>query len=104
MRLSLVAPGIAMVLAACGAAQSAPPSGVPTLEPRNEDAIRLYEGSTPRCGFRVVGNVAGRDYRELKSRAFRLHANAVILDPMQPSGSGGPSGMAVAFTRADCQQ
>lgn len=93
-----------LIVAACAPATSAPPSGVPTLEPRNERAIRIYDGTSPRCGFRVVGDVAAANYRDLQARAFRLHANAVILNPQRPDGGGGMSGMAVAFTRADCQQ
>ena len=104
MRLSLASLGALIALAACGAATSAPPSGVPTLEPRNERSIRIYDGTTPRCGFRVVGDVAAANYRDLQARAFRLHANAVILNQQAANGSGGVSGMAVAFTRADCQQ
>lgn len=102
MRPAILVLAAALALAACGPVP--PASKVPTLEPRSEDAIRVYQGTTPRCGFRDVGNVAGRDYRELRSRAFRLRANAVILDPQRASGGYGLSGMAVAFTRADCQQ
>ncbi|HEX2210038.1 MAG TPA: hypothetical protein VHG93_20345 [Longimicrobium sp.] len=106
MRLSIVSFAVAVMLAACGPAV-APPSDVPSLEPRNADAVRIYWNRVPRCGFRDVGNVSGRDYRDLKARAFRMHANAVILDAQHSGGRGGGaglSGMAVAFTRADCQQ
>lgn len=104
MRWFLASLGALVAAAACGPAVSAPPSDVPTLEPRNEQAIRIYDGTAPRCGFRVVGDVAAANYRDLQSRAFRLHANAVILNPRRADGGGGVSGMAVAFTRADCQQ
>jgi hypothetical protein len=103
MRRSLVSLGVAMVLAACGPA-TPPPNDIPSLEPRNEDAIRIYSGTTPRCGFREVGQVSGMNYRQLRSHAFRLRANAIILDPQRFGGGVGTSGMAVAFTRADCQQ
>ena len=107
----LVCLAAALALTACGTAASAEPSArrgpsaVPSLEPRSESAVRIYNGTTPRCGFRDLGNVSGRNYRDLQSRAFRMHANAVILDPQRSNAGGvGLSGMAVAFTRADCQQ
>lgn len=90
-------------LAACGPARGSQMANVPTLEPRSERYIRVYEGTTPRCGFREVGPVSGQDYRAVQSAAFRLRANAVILDPQSARVGGVVSGMAVAFTRADCQ-
>ena len=102
MRLSLVSLGIAMALAACGPID--PPSNAPTLEPRSERHIRFYQGTQPRCGVRDLGHVAAPTFRELRSRAFAMHANAVILDPSSSRGTGGFSGMAVAFTRVDCME
>lgn len=104
MRLSLVSLGlgIAMALAACGPID--PPSNAPTLEPRSPRHVRFYQGTQPRCGVRDLGHVAAPTFRELQSRAFAMHANAVILDPPSSRGTGGFSGMAVAFTRVDCQQ
>lgn len=103
MRLSLVGLGIVLALAACGPID--PPSNAPTLEPRSERHVRFYQGGTmPRCGVRDLGHIEARTFRELQSRAFRMHANAVIMDPQTSRGSGGFSGMAVAFTRVDCQQ
>lgn len=93
-----------LALAACGPARSSEMADVPTLEPRSERFIRVYEGTMPRCGFREVGPVSGGDYRAVQSAAFRLHANAVILDPQSARVGGVLSGTAVAFTRADCQQ
>lgn len=106
MRLSIVSLAVLVAAAACGSAP-APPSDVPSLEPRSENAIRIYSGTTPRCGFRDLGTVTGRTPRDLRSRAFRMHANAVILEPDGEGLGGGGGymrGMAVAFTRADCQQ
>jgi hypothetical protein len=103
MRLSLVSLGVAMALAACGPSGT-PPSNTPSLEPRSAGAVRIYQGVMPRCGYRELGQVAGRDYRDLQSRAFSLRANAVILDPQSSKGAPVYAGMAVAFTRVDCQQ
>jgi hypothetical protein len=105
MRLPLVCLAALAALTACGPARGArETNAVPTLEPRSERFIRVYEGTTPRCGFREVGPVSGGDYRAVQSAAFRLHANAVILDPQSARVGGVLSGTAVAFTRADCQQ
>lgn len=102
MRLSLVGLGIAMALTACGPID--PPSNAPTLEPRSERHIRFYQGTQPRCGVRDLGHIEAEAFRELQSRAFRMRANAVIMDPRTSRGSGGFSGMAVAFTRVDCME
>lgn len=102
MRLSLVSLGLAMALAACGPID--PPSNAPTLEPRSPRHVRFYQGTQPRCGVRDLGHVAAPTFRELQSRAFAMHANAVILDPPSSRGTGGFSGMAVAFTRVDCME
>lgn len=104
MRLSIVGIAIAAALAACGSAQSAPPSDVPSLEPRSARAVRIYRGTTPRCGFRDLGTVTGRTFRDLQARAFQMHANGVILENAGYGEGGYTRGMAFAFTRADCQQ
>ena len=104
MRLSIVGIALAAALGACGSAQSAPPSDVPTLEPRSARAVRIYSGTTPRGGFRDLGTVTGRTYRDLQARAFQMHANGVILDNAGYGQAGYTQGMAIAFTRADCQQ
>jgi hypothetical protein len=104
MRIVLVSLGIVMALAACGPAQSGPPSDIPTLEPRSARFVRIYRSTTPRCGFRDLGTVAGRTPRDLQARAFQVHANAVILENAGYGDGGYMRGMAVAFTRADCQE
>jgi hypothetical protein len=104
MRISLIGIAVVTALAACAPAQSGPPSDIPSLEPRSARAVRLYRGTTPRCGFRDLGTVAGRTPRDLQARAFQVHANAVILDNAGYGEGGYMRGMAVAFTRADCQE
>ncbi|HEX6367718.1 MAG TPA: hypothetical protein VF006_02220 [Longimicrobium sp.] len=100
MRLLHVSAAAALVLGACGQVRS---SGVHELAPRSERYIRLYDHSVPECPFREVGNVSGRSYREIQAAAFRLHANAVILEPA-PATQSARSGTAVQYTRADCQR
>jgi hypothetical protein len=102
MRISVVCLGVVLALAACGPID--PPSNAPTLQPRSERHVRFYQGTQPRCGVRDLGHIEAGTFRELQSRAFRMHANAVILDPRTSRGTGGFSGMAVAFTRVDCQE
>ncbi|MBW3571190.1 MAG: hypothetical protein KY467_08790 [Gemmatimonadetes bacterium] len=107
MRASIVCLA-ALALAACGPPRSIRESRGPTLEPRSARAIRVYEHAVPRWPYRDVGRVSGRSYREFQSAAFRLRANAVILEPRRPGTLGGSdgtrAGTAVAFTRVDCQQ
>jgi hypothetical protein len=98
MRRSLVC--LAAVLASCGYTRTP----VHPLAPRTERSIRLYDHSLPSCPFREVGSVAGRSYRELQGAAFRLHANAVIMEPEGENQRTARHGTAVQFTRADCQQ
>lgn len=91
----------ALLLAACGGPVRS--SAVHELAPRNERYIRLFDHSLPQCPFREVGAVSGRGYREIQAAAFRLHANAVILEPAPPTQQAR-SGSAVVYTRADCQR
>jgi hypothetical protein len=104
MRISILGIAAAVAFAACGPAQSGPPSDVPSLEPRSPRSVRIYRGTTPRSGFRHLGTVAGRTFRDLQARAYQMHANAVILDNGGYGDAGYARGMAVAFTRADCQE
>ncbi|HEX6367716.1 MAG TPA: hypothetical protein VF006_02210 [Longimicrobium sp.] len=104
MRPSLVSLGLATWVAACGPAASAPPSDVPSLEPRSARSVRIYSGTTPRCGFRDLGTVTGRTLRDLQTRAFQMHANAVILENAGYGDTGYTRAMAIVFTRADCQE
>jgi hypothetical protein len=100
MRLPLVCLGAALALSACGSTQTP----VHPLAPRSERSIRLYDHSIPRCPFREVGSVSGRTYRELQTMAFRLHANAVIMEPEGENQRTVRRGTAVQFTRPGCMQ
>ena len=101
MRLLNVTLAAAVLLAACGGPVRS--NGVHELAPKNERYIRLFDHSIPQCPFREVGTVSGRTYREIQAAAFRLHANAVILEPA-PATQQARSGSAVQYTRADCQR
>ena len=103
MRISTVTLAVVMAAAACGQARGNRQAQIPTLEPRSERSIRVYNHETPRCGFREVGSVSGDTYRDLQAAAFRLRANAVILSAAGYNAMP-LTGMAVQFTRADCQQ
>ncbi len=95
----------ALALTACGQARGTRETNtVPTLEVRSPRHVRVYMQGVPRCPFREVGTVSGRNYRELQQHAYRLRANAVILDAGSQYSNSGYSASAVQFTRADCQQ
>jgi hypothetical protein len=47
--------------------------------------------------------VWGRTYRDIRSAAFRLHANAVLLEPVAASNEVRLQGTAVQFTNVECQ-
>lgn len=103
MRFSLVCLGIAMAFTACG-----PARGVssldrdPSLAVRSPGEIRIYTRSAPRCGYRELGKVMGRGYGELRTAAFRLQANAVIVE-RERYQRVGVEGTAVRFIFAGCQ-
>lgn len=103
MRLSLLSLAAAAALAACGPGRAGETSAVPSLEPRSPSRIMVYQGSTPRCGFRQVGTVVGQTYREIQAAAFRLRANAVILEPQNQTRANILEGAAVQFTSPGCQ-
>ncbi|HEX2077332.1 MAG TPA: hypothetical protein VHG08_06470 [Longimicrobium sp.] len=95
----------ALALATCGQARGTRETNtVPTLDVRSPRHVRLYIGEMPRCGFREVATVSGRNYRELQDRAFQLRANAVILETGAENRGAPYTASAVQFTRADCQQ
>lgn len=98
MRVSLLC--AALALAACGPVTS---RGVHELAPKSDREIRLYDHQMPECPFREVGGVSGRTYREIQLAAFRLHANAVLLEPA-PATQQARSGTAVQFTNPDCRR
>lgn len=103
IRRAIVTLAVLTAAAACGPARGARQSQVPTLEPRGSNYVRVYANETPRCGFREVGSVTGDSYRDIQAAAFRLRANAVILSTAGYNAMP-LTGMAVQFTRADCQQ
>jgi hypothetical protein len=101
MRTSLACLALMAALAGCGPSLGDPRE--PTLRPRNERYVRLYLHTIPRCPFREVGGVWGRTYRDIRSAAFRLHANAVLLEPGAASNEARLQGTAVQFTNVECQ-
>ncbi len=101
MRTSLARLVILTALAGCGPSLGDPRE--PTLQPRNERSVRLYLHTVPRCPFRDVGGVWGRTYRDIRSAAFRLHANAVLLEPVAAANEVRLQGTAVQFTSVECQ-
>jgi hypothetical protein len=103
MRTSIACLAMLTALAACGPSLGGRGSREPTLRPRNERYVRLYMHTLPRCPFREVGGVWGRTYRDVRTAAFRLHANAVLLEPTSAPGEVRLQGTAVQFTSVDCQ-
>lgn len=95
-----------LAVAACAPAPSRTRSvdTVPTLEVRSPRHARLYVEGVPRCPFREVATVAGNNHRELQAHAYRLRANAVILETGGRYSNANISGSAIQFTRADCQE
>jgi hypothetical protein len=103
MRLSLVCLGIAMALAACGPARGAHSlNRDPLLAVRSPGDVRLFVDRAPRCGYRRVRTVTGRSHGELRTAAFRLQANAVIVE-RDRYRRVGVEGMAIRFTSARCK-
>src|SRR5687767_8449668 len=102
MRIPIVFLAAAMTLAACGARQVRTAS----LEPRTIGSIRPYGSSLPRCPYHELGYVTGRRVHDLKSAAFAMRANAVLLEPvLEGRGTGGPlTGMAIRFDSVDCRR
>ncbi|HEU0301728.1 MAG TPA: hypothetical protein VFR37_19905 [Longimicrobium sp.] len=97
----------ALAVAACTPAVSRTHQGestAPTLDVRSPRHVRLYVEGAPRCPFREVATVVGRSYRELQEHAYRLRANAVILETGGRYGNANIPASAVQFTRADCQE
>ncbi|HEU0301726.1 MAG TPA: hypothetical protein VFR37_19895 [Longimicrobium sp.] len=103
MRFSLVCLGIAMAFASCGPARGARDLGRdPSLAVRSPREVRIYLNSEPRCGYREAGTVMGRSYGELRTAAFRLGANAVIVE-RERYHRVGVEGAAVRFTFPRCR-
>ena len=106
MRFLVICIAAAVGLTACGQAagarQARGETAVPTLEVRSPRQVRVYTGTPPRCPVRDAGTVWGRSYRDLQTAAYRLRANAVLVDQHQYGGQ--MTGMALQFTRADCQR
>ena len=90
----------ALALAACGPARNA--GRDPALQVRSPGQVRVYVNREPRCGYREVGSVIGRSYGELRTAAFRLGANAVIVMP-ERYRRVGMEGTAVRFVFPRCQ-
>ena len=103
MRFTFVCLGAVVALAACGPAHGARDRDRdPSQEVRSPREIRIYVNSRPRCAYREVGEVMGRSYGELRTAAFRLSANAVIVK-QERYQRVGVEGTAVRFTSAGCR-
>lgn len=102
MRIPIALLAAALTLAACGARQER----TATLEPRTPSSIRLYGSTLPRCPYRELGTVNGRYARDIRSAAFGLRANAVLLDRQAPGSMGYMplSGTAIQFLSVDCRR
>jgi hypothetical protein len=103
MRIPIVLVAAALTLAACGARQPR----LLSVEPQTSGSVRLYASSMPRCQFRELGYVTGRRADDIKSAAFAMRANAVLLEPAEPNSrrSGGPyAGTAIQFLSANCRR
>ena len=97
----------ALAVAACTPANYSRTRSVeyaPSLEVRSPGHVRVYMEGPPRCPFREVGTVAALTYEGLQQQAFRLRANAVILETGSKYSNSGHAGQAVQFTRPDCQE
>jgi hypothetical protein len=105
MRASIVCLA-ALAVGACTPAPSRTRSTsyMPTLDVRTPGHVRVYTQGMPRCPVRDVGTVAGLTYEDLQTQAFRLRANAVILETGSAYSNSGHSGLAVQFIRSDCQE
>lgn len=92
-----------MAFTACGAARGARDIGrAPALQPGGPGDVRVYVNREPRCGYREVGDVMGRSHGELRTAAFRLGANAVIVK-RERYERVGMEGTAVRFLFPGCQ-
>jgi hypothetical protein len=102
MRIPIVLLAAALTLAACGARQPRPLS----VEPQTSGSVRLYANSLPRCQFRELGYVTGRRTDDIKSAAFAMRANAVLLEPVEGGRrSDAPlAGTAIQFLSANCRR
>jgi hypothetical protein len=102
MRTSLVCLAAVTALAACGGPlRSHTVSPLATSRP---SGIWILENRTPRCPVREVGRVSGPTWRALQNAAFRLKADAVILEPEGGNSRVVRYGTAVQYTRADCKE
>lgn len=94
----------ALALAACGSASASHQAeSDPSLGARSPSRIIVYQGQVPRCAFREVGSVVGQTYREIQAAAYRLRANAVILEPRTQTQPSVLEGSAVQFTTPGCR-
>jgi hypothetical protein len=102
MRIPIVFLAAALTLAACGARQ---PRSL-SVEPQTSGSVRLYARSQPRCPFRELGYVSGRRADDIKTAAFAMRANAVLLEPVEGGrmGEGPLAGMAIQFLSVNCRR
>jgi hypothetical protein len=103
MRLPIALLAAAVTLAGCGARQDRTAS----LEPASPSHIRIYGRYLPRCQYRELGVVSGRMISDVRSAAFAMRANAVLMEPGDngPAAGGTPlTGTAIQFLSADCRR
>ncbi|WP_420127554.1 hypothetical protein [Longimicrobium sp.] len=102
MRISILFLAAAMTLAGCGTRQG--PAA--RLEPRSASSIRIYQNQLPTCPFRDVGHVQGRGIQDVQLAAYRLHANAVLMEAVEGAPRDGVPiiGTAIQFLSVDCRR
>jgi hypothetical protein len=101
MRIPIVFLAAALSLAACS--QRPPARGA---EPGSASSVLLYDNEVPECPYREAGVVSGRTVRDIKSAAFAMRANAVLLEPSPGVSRGGQplEGTAIQFLSVNCRK
>jgi hypothetical protein len=101
MRISIAILAAVLSLAACS---KRPLTRGP--EPGSASSVLLFDNEVPECPYREAGSVSGRTVRDIKSAAFAMRANAVLLEPSPGVSRGGQplEGTAIQFLSANCRR
>jgi hypothetical protein len=101
MRISIAI--LAAVLTTVACSQQPPSRGV---EPSSARYVLLLSNDVPECPYRELGTVTGRTARDIRTAAFAMRANAVLLDATPGVTRGGEpyAGTAIQFLSRDCRR